>query len=39
MKAPLVHLTLYRYEGKFLFLLIRERCEECDIAYAVLTRH
>ena len=33
-----VALTLYRYEGTFLFLRIKNRCRECDISYAVLQR-
>ncbi len=33
-----VRLTLYRYAGKFLFFRIKERCNECDITYAVLQR-
>ncbi|MFQ5732770.1 MAG: trehalase family glycosidase [Planctomycetaceae bacterium] len=38
MKQPNVHLTLYRYAGRFLFLRIHKRCEACDVTYAVLNR-
>lgn len=37
-KTPAVHLTLYRFSGRFLFLKIRKRCEACDVTYAVLSR-
>ena len=33
-----VHLTYYRYAGKFLFARIRKRCQECDTTHVVLQR-
>jgi len=37
-KKKTVRLTLYRYAGKFLFFRIKNRCNECDISYAILQR-
>lgn len=33
-----VQIKYYRWEGRFLFLRIKERCKECDLTYAVLNR-
>ncbi|UCD89539.1 MAG: hypothetical protein JSW04_14170 [Desulfobacterales bacterium] len=33
-----VKLTLYRYAGRLLFFRIKNRCQECDITYAILQR-
>ena len=31
-----VRISYYRWEGRFLFFRIKERCRECDMTYAVL---
>ena len=37
MKKKTVRLTLYRYAGRFLFFRIKNRCNERDITYAILS--